>query len=82
MATINIIRLGEDDPFNYFKEIEVARVPNIGEKIVIRDDKHTAYVYEVIDIYFTEDPDEIDILVINKGSRVDYFFDLEHTYLK
>lgn len=82
MVTINIIRLGEDDSFDYFKEIEVARVPNIGEKVIIKDDKHTAYVYEVIDIYFTEDPDEIDILVINKGTRVDYFFDLESTYFR
>lgn len=80
MATINILRLSEDKTFDFFKEIEVSRVPCIGEKINMEDDQHIAHIYEVVDVQFSEEPDKTDILVINWGTYEDYRRNLESTY--
>lgn len=45
MVTINILRLSEDKTFDFFKEIEISRVPCIGEKINMEDDQHIAHIY-------------------------------------
>lgn len=82
MTTINILRLSKDKTFNFFKEIEVSRVPCIGEKINIEDDQHIAHIYEVVDVQFSEEPDKTDILVISRGTYEDYRRNLESTCFK
>lgn len=82
MATINILRLSEDKTFDFFKEIEVSRVPCIGEKINMEDDQHIAYIYEVVDVQFSEEPDKTDILVISWGTYEDYRRNLDSTYFR
>lgn len=82
MATIDILLLSEDKTFDFFKEIEASRVPCIGEKINLEDDQHIAHIYEVVDVHFTKDPNEIDICVIDKGCYNDYLRSLERTCLK
>lgn len=77
MATINILRLSEDRTFDFFKEIEVSRIPCIGEKINLEDDQNIAHIYEVIDVQFSKEPHETDILVIDRGTYQDYRRNLE-----
>lgn len=82
MTTINILRLSEDNTFDFFKEIEVSRVPCIGEKINMEDDQHLAHIYEIVDVQFSKDPYQTDILVIDKGYYDNYRRNLESTCFK
>lgn len=77
MTEINILCLSEDKSFDFFKEIKVSRVPCIGEKINMENDQHIAHIYEVIDVQFSKEPHETDILVIDRGTYQDYRRNLE-----
>lgn len=82
MTEINILCLSKNKSFDFFKEIEVSRIPCIGEKINMEDEQHIAHIYEVVDVQFSEEPDKTDILVINRGTYEDYRRNLESTYFR
>ncbi|MFT4170527.1 MAG: hypothetical protein QM653_15515 [Dysgonomonas sp.] len=61
--------------FTLCKSIDVAHVPNIGEKIVITDNSYNTFVYEVVDIHFT-DESKVDLYTRNRGDHTSYTVDL------
>lgn len=76
MITVNVYTIEKvGGIFTLYKSIDVVRVPNIGEKIVLTGDSFKAFVHEVIDIHFKEDQ-EIDLYTKNKGYDIDYTVNL------
>jgi hypothetical protein len=74
----------ENRDFLFFKEIEVDRVPVIGEKILFNntlENKAVAYVYTVVDVHF-EEGQIPDVFVIKGVLLRSYLDNLALTYLK
>jgi hypothetical protein len=64
-----------DDMFRFLKEMELSRVPVVGEKVFIEDVKNgqtTSYVYKVVDVQFGDD-EFTDVFVVNIGTQEDYW---------
>lgn len=76
MITVNVYTIEKvGGIFTLYKSIDVVRVPNIGEKIVITDNNYNTFVYEVVDIHFT-DEGKVDLYTRNRGDHTSYTVDL------
>lgn len=76
MESINVYTIHPSKGiFTLNKNICVARIPNIGEKIIITDSSYKTSVYEVIDVHFSDEGD-IDLYTKNRGDHTDYTVDL------
>ena len=64
-----------DDSFRFLKEMELSRIPTIGEKIFIEEKNIATYVFNVVDVHFA-DNEFTDVFVINAGKQEDYFRNL------
>lgn len=71
MDKICVMCLGKDGLFSFKKQMNVSRIPTIGEKIIIGDsteDQVKTYVYNVVDVHFDNNA-KTDVFVI-KGALV------------
>lgn len=79
MEKICVMLLNEEGKqFQFFKEIEVGRIPVRGDKLFISsevDGKTSTSVYEVVDVHFA-DGTKADAFVVNKGDQVHYLKNL------
>lgn len=68
----------EEEQFQFYKEIELSRIPVRGDKFLISsevDGKTSTSVYEVVDVHFA-DGTKADAFVVNKGDQVHYLKNL------
>ncbi len=68
----------EEEQFQFYKEIELSRIPVRGDKFLISSEtegKSNTSVYEVVDVHFA-DGTIPDILMVNRGKREHYLNNL------
>jgi hypothetical protein len=79
MDKVCIMNLEKNDTsFRFLKEMELSRMPTIGEKIFMEDVKNgktTTYIYNVVDVHFADNGDT-DVFVVSIGKQEYYLRNL------
>lgn len=62
---------GNDTLFSFFKEMNLSKVPAIGDKIIIDNEDACARAYKVVDVQFA-DLGKTDVFVLDEGELAGY----------